>query len=260
MREYIKHLLIRTPFEEPAQKIQYFIELKRANKCPELKEIYYEPMRIKKVMQQVIGLSSNCIDIGCYLGSVLSQILRLSPQGKHMAFEPIPNKASWLRKKFPDVDIKEIALSDKSEKIPFYINKKCSGFSGIRQHKVTKNNEVKKIIVKSEKLDNILDFNHRVDFIKVDVEGAELLVLQGATRILNSYHPILLFECSLSGLSLFNLTSEKIFDFLTQHSYSVFLLKDFLENKKPLTFTAFNLALQYPFQGFNFLAIAHFKK
>lgn len=257
MLEYIKHLIIRTPFEQPAQQLQYFLELQQGKTKPELAEIYREPFRIDEVLKRVISPSSNCIDIGCYLGSVLSKIMRLAPEGNHLAFEPIPNKVRWLKEKFPEVDIKEIALSDKSEKTSFYINTKCSGFSGLKQHSFANNEYFQEISVRCEKLDNILKPDYQVDFIKIDVEGAEFAVFQGAINTLKTYHPVLLFECTLSALSLFNFTPEQIFDFLTQNSYSIFLLKDFLKNKKSLTLEQFNKALQYPPQGINFLAIAN---
>ncbi len=255
MKEYLKHLLIRTPFQRPAQNIQFMIDYRRGRKHPELDEIYREPLRIKQVMQRVIGNSSNCIDIGCYLGSVLSEIIRLSPHGSHIAFEPIPEKARWLKQKFPEVDIREIALSDTSGQVPFYVNTLCSGFSGLHPHHIKDNENCQKIIVKSEKLDHILMPDYSVDFIKLDVEGGELAVLRGAVNTLSRYHPILLFECSRSGLSSFGFTAQQIFEFLTQEqSYAIFLLKDFIQDQKKLNFDQFHRALHYPFQAFNFIA------
>ena len=35
-------------------------------------------------------------------------MLKRAPRGSHWAFEPIPAKAEWLRKKFPEVEVREI--------------------------------------------------------------------------------------------------------------------------------------------------------
>ena len=55
--------------------------------------------------------------------------------------------------------------------------------------------------VQTEALDSLLEENgiDRVDVIKVDVEGAEELVLRGATRSLTRYRPVVIFEIQ-SGL------------------------------------------------------------
>jgi FkbM family methyltransferase len=258
MKEYFKHLLIRTPFEKPANTIKSLLEFRQRRKHSELHEIYIESQRIEQVVQHIINNSSNCIDIGCHLGSMLSEILLLSPNGHHIAFEPIPYKARWLKQKFPEVDIREMALSDTPGKVTFYINTHRSGFSGVRLHNAKPNENIQKITVHCEKLDNILISNHRIDFIKLDVEGGELAVLRGAMETLSRYHPTLLFECTLSGLSSFGFTSSQVFEFLTQqHSYSIFLPKDLLKNKEQLSFEQFDRALQYPFQAFNFIAIAN---
>ena len=52
------------------------------------------------------------MDIGCHIGSMLSTILRLAPRGQHWAFEPTPSKAAWLRAKFPEVEVREMALTE----------------------------------------------------------------------------------------------------------------------------------------------------
>jgi len=255
--EYIKHLLIRTPFEKPAQKIQKLLKFRRRSQHPELGEIYMESLRIEQAMQRILFDSANCLDIGCHLGSTLSDILRLAPKGNHIAFEPTSYKARWLKQKFPEIEIRDIALSDTSGETKFYVNTGRSGFSGLGKPNPKNKETFLEISIQCERLDNILSPEYRVDFIKIDVEGYELAVLRGAVDTLKRYRPALLFECNRAGLSRSGFTSTQIFEFLTQHqSYSVFLLKDFLKDNQPLDYERFNNALQYPFQAFNFIAIA----
>ncbi|WP_227873648.1 FkbM family methyltransferase [Aphanothece sacrum] len=253
--ENLKRIIIRTPLENPAKSLRSLLGITQYYKNPELREIYRESDRLDNIFKSVILPDFNCIDIGCHLGSTLSQIIQLAPQGHHIAFEPIPYKAKWLKQKFPEVEIKEVALSDSSNEVDFYVDKTKSGFSGLHQHR-KKAEEIEKITVHCDQLDEVISPDYRIDFIKVDVEGGELAVLKGAKNTLSKFHPIILFECTLSGLSSFNFTSQEVFDFLTtQYSYQIFLPKDFLENGKPLTYDEFNNALQYPFKAFNFIAI-----
>ena len=255
MKEYIKHLLIRTPLEKTVMQAKQWLNLSQNFKDPGLNEIQLESERIDRILPQILENFSNCIDIGAHLGSVLSQMLQLAPQGHHMAFEPTPYKFSWLKQKFPEVDVLDVALNDREGQATFYLNTKLSGFSGLNKH-MAENYTLKELLVQCNCLDNLVPSDRRIDFIKLDVEGNELGVLRGAKNLLQRDRPKLLFECTKSGLSCSGYTSAQVFEFLTQLNYSIFLPKTFLEKGQPLTFAEFDRALQYPFQAFNFLAAA----
>ncbi len=149
----------------------------------------------------------------------------------------------------------QVALSDTSkDDIIFYYQARHSGFSGLRRHRKS-GYEVKQLITKSKRLDDIVPPSEHIDFIKIDVEGGELDVFRGANEILQRCQPHILFECTRSGLAAFGFTSNEIFEFLTQqHSYSIFLIKDWLDDKEPLDFEQFYNAMRYPFQALNFIA------
>ena len=116
---YLKHCLIRTPLEAPAFWLADLCGARQRRRAPELKELYAEGSRTREVMRRLIKPTSNCIDIGCHLGSVLSYMVRLAPRGRHMAFEPVPMKAQWLENKFPEVQIMQMALADKAGELRF---------------------------------------------------------------------------------------------------------------------------------------------
>jgi FkbM family methyltransferase len=209
-----------------------------------------------RAVQRSLSYSSNCVDIGAHLGSMLSCFLRAAPRGHHIAFEPTPHKARWLRHKFPEVDVRELALSNKTGDAAFFI---YSGFSA-NPHSRSGNNslrgtpDARKVIVNCARLDDVLPAEYQVHFIKLDIEGGELDVLRGAALTLERHRPTLMFHSSQSGLAPFGITTLDIFEFLTKRGYGIFLINDYLDNGKALTFEHFDEAHRYPFKAFRFIA------
>jgi len=61
----------------------------------------------------------------------------------------------------------------------------------------------------------------RVDLVKIDVEGAELRLLQGATTTLRAHHPVLLFELQDASLRAQGSSAEAVLDLLAGFGYCV---------------------------------------
>lgn len=255
LSEYLKHLVIRTPLEGVAHACRRALRYRQRRRHPELREMHIQPLRVQQVMRRVIRDSANCVDIGCHIGSMLSRIMRLAPRGRHLAFEPLPSKARWLRRKFPEVDVRELALSDRSGEVTFYENQTRSGCSALRRGGRPAD-RVKEITVRCEPLDRVVAPGHRIDFMKIVVEGGELRVLRGADQILRRDCPVLLFECTAQGLSMFDCTAAEILAFLSgEHRYSVFLVKEFLADGDPVDVQQLLDALNYPFKASNLVAV-----
>lgn len=255
LREYVAHLFINTPFEEYAfqlRKIRRIIKFNR-QKHPQLEKVHRERTLTKPLMRRLIRDPMNCIDVGAHLGSILSQILKFSPHGRHIAVEPVPYKAQWLREKFPTVEIHQVAVSDVPSIANFNYYPQKSGFSGLQSIEQLRNNEIQ-FTVKCERLDDLVA-NRRIDFIKVDVEGNVLNFFRGAQQTLQQYQPYVLFVCTKGGLISSKVQPSEIFALLTQYHYSVFFLEDWLNTKQPLDVELFsNAIMRYPFQAYRFLA------
>ncbi len=66
----------------------------------------------------------------------------------------------------------------------------------------------------------------RVDFIKMDIEGAELLALRGAERLLSQRDaPTILLEMADVNTEGFGYKASEIWDFLEEREYRIFVLK-----------------------------------
>jgi len=257
LREYVAHLFINTPFEEQAVWLRKIIRRMKFNrqKHPELEKLHREFTLTKPVMQRLIQDSMNCIDVGAHLGSMLSQILKLSPHGNHIAIEPVPYKAQWLREKFPTVAVHQVAVSDAPSIANFHYYSHQSGFSGLQARKKLSSHEIQ-FTVKCERLDDLITADRHIDFIKMDVEGNEFNFFRGAQQTLQRCQPHVLFVCTHGGLISSGVEPSEIFNQLTQYHYSIFFLEDWLNAKQPLDVEQFSNAIMcYPFQAYRFLAI-----
>lgn len=206
------------------------------------RNIKYDRLTLK-VLDKVLQKNSNCIDIGCYKGEILQEVLKRCPQGKHMAFEPIPVFYKALRKKFSQkqINIHNIALSDSAGTTNFNFVVDAPAYSGLKKRDYDgKNPEIEIIEVVTDTLDNVVPRDHQVDLIKIDVEGAEYKVLKGANRILTMSRPTIIFEFGLGASDYYNVTPEAFFEYLAEGcKYQIYQLQSFLTNSYPLSKDSF---------------------
>jgi FkbM family methyltransferase len=144
---------------------------------------------------------SNCVDIGANVGRILEHFVGLAPNGRHVAFEPLPELAAELRSRFPTVDVRETALgaARKAERefVRVVDAPSRSGFSPAAAGKLASS----RLTVEVEPLDEALPADFVAAIVKIDVEGAELEVLQGALNTLRNHRPVVLFEHQPSSTS-----------------------------------------------------------
>lgn len=95
-----------------------------------------------------------------------------------------------------------------------------------------------------------------IKLIKIDVVGAELLVLKGAVNLIRQNKPMIIFESGPGGAEAFGYHRMELFEFIVRVlGCEVFLPKDFLKKQTPLTGEDFDKSHIYPFGGFNYVAI-----
>lgn len=147
------------------------------------------------VLPFLLKRNFNCVDVGANLGEMLETFTRLCPDGRHVAFEPLPHHASSLRQRFPQATVHEIALSDQAGQTSFFHTLGDDAYSGLkRTDDAPLVTGVQEITVKLNRLDDVLDPAYHVDVLKIDVEGAELAVLRGGRQTLSRCRPTVIFE------------------------------------------------------------------
>lgn len=189
----------------------------------------------KRIMQIVLEDESTFIDVGSHKGEVLELALKISKKGKHFAFEPIPYLFHKLNDKYGSkCEVLNYGLSDKKKQSSFQHVTTNPAYSGIKKRTYPKEEQVETIQIQLDTLDNQLKQHDRVDMIKIDVEGAELEVLRGAKKIIEKFHPIIVFEHGLGASDHYNTSPEDILNFFDDHQYQLFTLKGFIADEPAL--------------------------
>jgi FkbM family methyltransferase len=122
------------------------------------------------------------IDAGANIGMGTLRFLQRFPQGRLVAFEPDPGIFSILEAnvrsvRTSNVTLKNAALWANTDGIWFKSDKADAG-------RVIAIDDGGSILIPTEKLSSYL--NQPVDFLKLDVEGAELTILEEAKEFLSS--------------------------------------------------------------------------
>ena len=197
-----------------------------------------------EAMRRVLRPDSNCIDIGAATGEILRFMQVLAPDGNHHAFEPIPFQASELRGRFPHVQVHELALSDETGEVDFFVVRDEPRISALRDPQEIRRlvgdvqgsdrcGQVETIRVTTRRLDEVVHADEPIDLIKIDVEGAEVSVFLGALRTLAKSRPIVIFEYSGADVEqLYGATN--LLDILSEVGFCVSSLEGWLANGSPL--------------------------
>jgi FkbM family methyltransferase len=249
----LKASIVGSPLGAIAHRIRWVAKSLARHRRPELWEVYLEETRLEPVLRKLLRPDSNVVDVGCHIGSFLSLISRICPNGSHIAIEASPEKAAWLVAKFPSAIIHSFAVGKENGSAIFFDDQQRPGFSRVG-HEIK---HARRIEVQVRTLDTLLAKVDCIDFMKIDIEGGELNALIGAVAVLSKYRPAILFECGATAdLDAINVSRRQLFDFLTASlDYKIYTFGDFLFGKGELGYDEFRKCGIYPFRAFNFIAI-----
>lgn len=178
--------------------------------------------RIALILALTLRSDSSCIDVGAHDGTFLSDIVRLAPQGHHVAYEPLPAFAERLTRAFPDVDVRQAACGATPGRASFNHVTTVPAMSGLRPRDYGGAVNTVLLDVRVESLDEALGPDFVPTLIKIDVEGGELGVLQGAARMLAAHRPTVIFEHGKGASEFYGTTSADVHALLTSVGLRVF--------------------------------------
>jgi FkbM family methyltransferase len=212
MRAQAMRVIQRLGLEPQARSLQRALVSK--GKRRDLRD--QESLRL--LLAFTLSADSNCIDVGAHSGGVLDDIVRLAPRGRHIAYEPIPHLSADLERRYPQVDVRRAALSNERTERRFRYVRTRPAMSGLRERDYGGPEEIETITVRTEDLDSALPVDYVPTLVKIDVEGGEREVLQGAIETISTYQPIVVFEHGKGAAPHYGTHPFHVFDLLSERA------------------------------------------
>lgn len=176
----------------------------------------------RKFIEKFLKEGMTVLDIGAHHGFyTLIASKKVGKSGKVIAFEPSPRELSRLQlhvkiNSCNNVKVEPYALSNSEEEVDFYIVEgRDTGCNCLCPPKVSET--TKRITVHTTTLDNYLvkEKLEKIDFIKVDVEGAELSIFKGGTSLLQKLpRPVILCEVADDRTKVWGYSSSEVLKLL----------------------------------------------
>ena len=160
-------------------------------------DAFYTDFRTRWIIRHYCRPKDICVDVGVYRGDILRSFLKIVDPSLVVGFEPNPDNFQYLRNHFPSVKIEPLALGNQIGSAKFV----CSLYHPARSQLADfhpEDGEVwdneKEISVPITTLDEYFKDIRKINFIKIDAEGAELDIIKGGIAILSRSKPILVLE------------------------------------------------------------------
>jgi FkbM family methyltransferase len=170
------------------------------------------------------------VDVGAHMGYYsLKAAAVLGPRGRVIAVEPNPPRLKALQGNISasnaaQVHVYPVACLDRESTLKLYSATRANtGQTSLSRGDAGETGAVAaEYRVRARPLDAIVldDGVQRVDVIKIDVEGAETLVLRGAQWTLDRFHPVVIVELIEKQLQAKGTSSAELRRLLTSHGYA----------------------------------------
>jgi FkbM family methyltransferase len=162
-------------------------------------------------------------DVGANVGDWLTLARSALPQARFHAFEIVETTFAALRDRFDGaagVSLNNFGLSDAAGAIAMHVFDSCSGWAS---HVAYPHGDSREVVCPVRRGDEYMATSgvERIDFLKIDVEGAEHLVLQGFGSAMNTGRiEVIQFEYGKANIITHFLLRD-FYEFLEARGYLV---------------------------------------
>ena len=184
-----------------------------------------------QALQPHVPVGGTFVDVGAHIGWYSLKAARLvGPQGRVLAVEPNQQTLVTLRDNIHAsgadavIVVLPVACADTETTLTFYAAPRANtGESSLSLTNASQDGPVvASYQVRGRRLDDIVKEAGvtRVDAVKIDVEGAEFLVLKGAVETLDRYRPAVSVELIDQQLKSMGSSVSEVMAFMRSHRYS----------------------------------------
>jgi FkbM family methyltransferase len=184
---------------------------------------YRSGLKLEPVIEEVrrrLRPGQVFVDGGANIGLfTLYSAARVGATGRVLAFEPAPQAVHALTQnvrlnRFDWVDVIEAALSDRAGRKDFVDFGEASGLSSFAPEHAGGT----RISVRTITLDEVAIDTEAVGIVKLDLEGAEVAALRGASQLLNAGVPFIV-EVEEQHLQRQRATADEVFEIFGSRGY-----------------------------------------
>ncbi len=181
-----------------------------------------------RALSKYIKKGDVVIEAGANLGSETLLLSRMVGDGGHVyGFEPNPYTFERLSinvaiNELKNVNVYDIAIGEKDGEISFNIYPKGFCNPGMSS-KYMATSQTRKITVQQQTLDSFVAAKgiSKVDFIKMDIQGAEMDLLNGAHVTLSTYKPTIFTE----ALQEYN-DVKTLYNKMKEYGYNIYMVEE----------------------------------
>jgi FkbM family methyltransferase len=184
----------------------------------------YEDMTAMTI-SALLNPGDTCIDVGANIGFFSLLMAKcVGVDGSVLAFEPSPQTRGKLLyniklNQVTHVTVREEAVANvDGESLFFGGSEDHSGIANLRPLQLSNTSYE----VRTCKLTSCIPETMKPQLIKIDIEGAEHLALQGMRELLQAQHPDIIIEMSDHFLREMKSSSAEVYAFLMQFGYHMY--------------------------------------
>jgi len=183
------------------------------------------PEHISQIITNACAKGNTIVDVGANIGWHTLEYARLvGSSGKIFAFEPVAENFNLLQKNihtnnYQNITCTQKAISNQIKQVTIELSTRIGDHRIIEE----KSSDRPTINVDAITLDSFFENENKIDFLKIDAEGYDFFVLQGAEQIIQKNPQLVIFiEFNPYLLNLNNVEPKKLVEFLINLGFTLY--------------------------------------